>query len=235
MVDKIKLFCFPYAGGSSTVYARWRRYLNENIELCPVELPGRGSRMAERLKDSMEEIVNDAYSSIEKKLDCPFAFFGHSMGSIIAYELCLKLFNQKELKPVHAFFSGRRAPHLDRQEEIIHKLPDDVFKERIIALGGTPVEILEYPELLDIFLPILRADYKAVETYAFKHNDADLGCDISILNGKQDDITFFEIAEWNRHTSQNCKIHMFEGRHFYINECYADVIVIINHVLGKCK
>lgn len=233
-MDKIKLFCFPYAGGSSTAYARWQRLLSKNIELRAIELPGRGTRIEEQLKDSIEEMVDDAYSIIEKELDFPFAFFGHSMGCVIAYELCFRVFEQKGKKPVHAFFSGKKAPHLSEQEESLYNLPEEVFRSKIVNLGGTPVEILKYPELLDFFMPILRSDFKAIESYKFNHGNDDLGCDITILGGKQDNMTFFEISEWNRLTTRNCKIHMFNGGHFFINDNYVDIIRIINYVLtGK--
>lgn len=143
-MKKIKLYCFPHAGGSSASYNKWRLYLDKHIELVPVELAGRGRRIYDPLYASIEEAINDVYNSIKSDLGHhPYAFFGHSMGNMMAYELAYKIRQNHHPEPVHIFFSGRGAPDVpDEVENNYHLLPEEEFKNKIIELGGTPRNFL---------------------------------------------------------------------------------------------
>lgn len=232
----VKLFCFPYAGGSAVVYNSWADHLNESICLVPVELAGRGKRINEPYYASVKEAAEDIVRKIKHQLfDTPFGFFGHSMGGAIAYEVARTLKERRYPGPVHIFFSGRGVPHIKRQDRTpYHTLPDEEFREKILNLGGTPPEFFEHPELLEILLPMLRADFR-ISWLFIEHFDtiSPLDCDISILNGKEEDFLPEQIDGWSRHTKGKCHFHKFEGGHFFLNhpEQRKKILDLINTVL----
>ncbi|MDF2987327.1 MAG: oleoyl-(acyl-carrier-protein) hydrolase [Eubacterium sp.] len=233
-MNKIKLFCIPYAGGSAVTYSRWKNKLNRSIELQPVELSGRGSRLGQVLHHSMSSMVDDVYDVIKDRLNAqPYALFGYSMGSWIAFELAKKLEQHKHQKPVHIFFSAMEAPHIIKKDGLtIHELPDVQFKSEIAKLGGTSRQILENEELFNLFLPILRADYSVFETYKFIEGNNMLGCDISVLYGKHDTIPLQDIFEWKMYSNGKCKLYEFDNGHFFINDESEKIIDIVNSTLA---
>jgi surfactin synthase thioesterase subunit len=235
MMNKIKLFCFPFAGGSAAVFNKWRTLLDKNIEFNPIELAGRGRRIREPLYGSIDDAVADVFNIINTQIkNAPFAFYGHSMGTAIAFELTYKLREQNLPEPGHLFFSGRGAPHMpDDDKKKYHLMPDDEFKEEMIKLGGTAKEFFEHPELLEVFLPLLRNDLKINESYVYKEKPGKLNCSITILNGIRDeDVTSEEVAEWKIHTNRNCTFHNFPGDHFFINDESEKIVQIINNTLA---
>jgi medium-chain acyl-[acyl-carrier-protein] hydrolase len=228
---KTKLFCFPYAGGSSMVYTKWKKHLDNSIELKPIELAGRGKRFLQPFKYNMDDTVNDIYNIIKEEIDeSPYSLLGHSMGSLIVYELNKKIKEAGLKAPVHAFFSGSKPPHM-RDSKALYKLPDDEFKDEIFKMEGTPKELLENKELLEIFLPVLRADYTIVDTYKCNEECIKLNCDMSVLYGKKDDVTVDEIVAWKNYTNRDCKIYGFEGGHFFIHNNIENIVKIINNTL----
>jgi medium-chain acyl-[acyl-carrier-protein] hydrolase len=231
-MGKIRLFCLPHAGSSAVIYSKWKNYLDHSIELYPVELAGRGRRFQQPLYDSMEDAVADVYEQIRELIDLkPYAIFGHSMGSLIAYELYHKINQLHHHTPVHMFFSGRQAPHILNQDKIVYSLPDAEFRAEVLELGGTSREVFENEELMNIFLPILRADYKIVETYRYSAPQSLINCGISILHGLKDDMEIDEMKEWAIHTQKEHKLHLFDGGHFFIHEQVAQVVTIVNDTL----
>lgn len=232
-LEKIKLFCLPYAGGSSFVYQNWRKYLNENIELIPIELAGRGKRFREPLMKNIEDVVNDIYNIIAEDLeDATYAFYGHSMGTLLVYELCHKVLNNGHVPPLHAFFSGRLPPHL-RHNSVLHKMEDDELLDTIWNLGGTPKGFFQDPGLIDIYLPILRADCKVVETHEYKEKTSLFNFGISIINGEEDELTNSKLSEWSIHTTNSTDFYWLTGGHFFIHHHYKKVTEIINNTLSR--
>ncbi|NBI29786.1 thioesterase II family protein [Chengkuizengella marina] len=216
----MKLFCFPYAGGSSAIYNKWKRYFNnQSIEIVPIELAGRGTRMGEPLYDNLNEAVEDVYKWISKQIDStPYALFGHSMGSKIAYELYYKLINLNHNEPEMIFFSGSSAPHskkTDKQQ--VHLLPNDEFKREVLDLGGTSEEIFDNRQLAELFVPIIREDYKIVETYQYKEKQNKINCKTVVLYGLQDKYIDI-IKEWDELTDLPSTYHFINGGHFFIQE-----------------
>ncbi len=232
-MKKIKLFCLPYAGGSAACYHPWRQYINHSIELRPLELAGRGLRLGEPFHQSITEAVIDIYKFIQKDLDDgPYAIFGHSMGCMLAYELAYMIKNSGHPSPCQLFFSGKCPPGIKNSREPLYLLRDREFIEEVFKMGGTPKELLENRELLEIFLPILRADFKIVETYRHEAKDERLDSDLTVFWGKQEKgVTLGEIGMWRDYTHKNCQIHLFNGGHFFINEYAQDVVNIINSTL----
>jgi surfactin synthase thioesterase subunit len=233
---KIRLFCFPYAGGSSMVFNHWEEYLDSHITLFPVELAGRGKRINESLYDSVAEAADDVIRKIRPCLyDLPFAFFGHSMGGGIAYQVALKLRELNYPQPKHIFFSGRGAPHIKRLDvEPYYSLPDEEFKAKLLELGGTPKEFFEHPELLKIILPLVRTDLRISWLFTHQFGEIDpLDCDITVLTGEDDDINPEQLQGWLEHTHGTCNINSFEGGHFFINDPLQkeQIFKIINQTL----
>lgn len=229
----IKLYCLPYAGGSAMTYTRWKKNLNGMIQLCPIELAGRGKRFTEPYYNSLSEAVDDIYQLIKPELDSgPYAFYGHSMGSRLVYELVRKIEALPHPKPVHLFLSGGNPPHLKKNEKVYHTMPEEQFKTEIFNMGGTPREVFEHKELLEIFIPLLRADYKILETYEFQPDSMVFNCGITLFNGKADtEVSGVEIREWQRYTKIPCPIHEYEGGHFFIHDFMEDIVQIINDTL----
>ncbi|MCJ8173434.1 thioesterase II family protein [Clostridium botulinum] len=228
------LFCLPYAGGSEVIYYKWKRYLNSSIYLEPIELKGRGKRFNENFYANLEEAVEDIFENIKDKiLYDEYAIYGHSMGGLLAYELYYKIYNENVKMPKHIFFSGYRAPSIPRKEKQIYLLPYEEFIKEVIELGGTPQEVADNEELLQLFTPILRNDFKMLEKYLYKEKKDKIQCDISILNGKEDDITLEELLAWKNHGDKGFKVYNFEGDHFFINTNVEYITKIINTILAK--
>lgn len=230
----IKLFCFPFAGGAAAAFNPWKPLLADHIELRNVELAGRGRRIREPLYDSIPEAVDDVYNIIKEELDKgPYALYGHSMGSVITFELAYKIRENNLPEPIHIFFSGRGAPHMPTDDKKKHHLmPDDEFKREMITLGGMSDEFFKHPELLEVFLPLLRGDFKVHENYQYTEKPARLNCSITVLNGTEDEeVLPEEIEEWRKHTDHDCIIHNFPGDHFFINKEKEAIVNIINSTL----
>lgn len=229
-----KLFCFPYAGGSATVYNKWKEYLDPCIELIPVELAGRGRRIHENLYTDLPQAIEDVFKIIRNQIGQePYALFGHSLGGLISYELAIKIRNCKLPSPSHLFFSGKSAPGVkNKDEKIYHLMSDDLFKKEIIALGGTPPEFFEHPELLQLLLPMLKNDFKLAETETNNITTDPFDANITVFMGKQDEFTPEQCDAWKKHTLQVCSIHYFEGGHFFLHKEALQMANIINRNLN---
>jgi surfactin synthase thioesterase subunit len=227
-LPKIKLFCFPYAGGGSSVYREWE--FNDDIEVHAALLPGRETRITEPPICIMEYLISKLSNVMFEDLDTPFAFFGHSMGALIAYELAQEIHRLYGVSPIHLFVSGRSAPQLEKQEPI-HHLPRELFIERIKSLGGTPKEIFENQEVFEFFEPLLRGDFMLCDTYKFIHRER-LNCPLSIFGGYQDNMTSIESLEkWNKVTTGPVQLKMYHGDHFFIHSQKLKIQQYIYHRL----
>ncbi|MBS4536684.1 thioesterase [Clostridium sp. D2Q-14] len=226
------LFCLPYAGGSEAIYYKWKKYLDSSIELYPIELKGRGKRFDKGFYENLEEAVDDIFNNIKDKIDnTDYAIYGHSMGSLLAYELYYKIKKMGYLKPKHIFFSGYKAPSIIRTKENIYDLPDYDFIKKVMELGGTPEEVFNNKELLEVFLPVIRNDFKILENYNYKEREDKIECDVSILYGNQEAINLEDVLLWKNHVSSGFKIYNLEGNHFFINKNVKNISNIINSTL----
>ena len=226
------LFCLPYAGGSEMMYYKWRSYLEPSVKVYPIELKGRGKRYNQQFYENIDEAIEDIYNLIKDEIDkSDYAIYGHSMGSLLAYELYYKIEKMGNRNPKHIFFSGYGAPSIIKEREITYTLPDYDFMKKIIELGGTPEEIINNKELFDLFLPIIKSDIKILETYDYKERENKIACNISILNGDKDSLKFREIIEWQKHTCKESKIYTLNGNHFFINDNIKNIVSIIKYTL----
>ncbi len=233
-MEGIKLFCLPYAGGSATVYSKWRKYLDKDIKLCPIEMPGRSDRSTEPYYNSVEEAIDDITNIIMNELEeeSEYAIFGHSMGSIMAYELVCR-FKEKNLKPpMHVFFSGRYPPNIKKERTYKHLLPDAEFEQEARRFGGMPENLFRFEGLLKTAMKTLRADYKVIETYESEPAIHKLNFNISALAGTEDVLaTPVEMAEWANYTDKQCAFYYFDGGHFYLHNHMEKITQIINNTL----
>jgi len=232
-MDKVKLFCLPFAGGSSYSYARFPMHLSGNITLTPCELPGRGARMQEPPLVSMEAIVEDAAGQIMPHLEQGehYGFYGHSMGALTAWLVTEKLVKEGFHPPRHLYLSSRRAPVIPCKLENVHLLEKNRFLKRVIGFGGIPQEVLGETELIDLFLPILRADFQAIETHRYTRNGAQ-DIPVTVMIGTRDSVTREEAEAWQGLTAGNFCLLTFEGGHFFINDHVEDICRIISKGLA---
>ncbi|HEY1379547.1 MAG TPA: thioesterase domain-containing protein, partial [Gemmataceae bacterium] len=156
----VRLFCFPYAGGGASVFRGWADGLPSAVEVCPVQMPGRETRFREPAFTRLPLLIEALAESLYPHLDRPFAFFGHSLGALVAFELARRLRRDGSPEPQHLFVSGSGAPQArDHSGAVIHTRPADEFWQEVGRLNGTPAEVLTDGELRDLLLPTLRADF----------------------------------------------------------------------------
>lgn len=213
----LRLFCFPYAGGSSFIFRTWPDYLPSCVEVCAIELPGRGRQMKLPPFNQLEALVDAIASMIYSYLDKPFALFGHSMGGLVSFELARLLRKKFGIVPAHLFISARRAPQIPDLDAPIHNLPEPAFREELRHLNGTPPAVLENAELMELFLPVLRADFTVLETYIYT-SEPPLECPITVFGGLQDSrVDCDELQAWQEQTKADFNLHMFPGGHFFLH------------------
>lgn len=230
---KARLFCFSYAGAGASVYRLWPAGLPAELELCAVQLPGRETRLQERALTQLPEIVAALLVALRGEFDRPFAFFGHSMGAVVAAELARALQAGAGPIPEHLIVSGRRAPHLAETDPPIHTLPDAAFVAELNRrYGGIPQEVLQHQELLDLLLPCLRADLTALETFQPPAGPA-LSMPISAFGGSEDTrASRMQLDAWRQATHGAFRSRLFPGDHFFLNTRRADVLADLSITLA---
>jgi medium-chain acyl-[acyl-carrier-protein] hydrolase len=209
------------------IYQSWSTLLPPKMEVCPIQLPGRGKRLLENPYLRLAPLVEDVAEAISPYLDRPFAFFGHSMGAMIGFELARLLHRERKPGPSYLIFSGRRAPHLPRTEPLTYNLQESEFFEKLRELDGTPEEVFESAELMKLMLPILRADFEVVQTYQHEPGEP-LDCPFSVYGGLQDSYVQKEhLKAWSSHTASTFKLRMFPGNHFFIRTAQHQLLTSI--------
>ena len=227
----IRLFCLPFAGGSAAAYVRWRTVVDKRIAVVPVQLPGRGARIREEPLERMDDLADQLAAAIAPHAGRPYALFGHSMGAQLAFATARALRREGHPPPQALFLSGRRAPQCRGPRTPLHVLTDDELKSELRALGGTPAAVMEDDELLDLMLPVVRADLKAVETHTHRP-EPPLDCPIRMFGGTRDSIPREDLAAWAEHTAAGFELTMYPGGHFFINEHHPAMLRIIGEALS---
>lgn len=230
---RLRLFCFNYAGGNASAYRDWYQQLPDDVEVCSIQLPGRGSRFKENAYTNLNSLLSALESAISPYLDASYAFFGHSMGAQVAYELARKLRDNGQREPEYLFVSGRRAPQLPAKRKPIHGLPEDQFLEEIRRLNGTPEEALNNPELMELVSPILRADCQVIETWEHEPSEP-LAMPVLALGGAKDDnVAIDELEDWAKVTNNHFELQLFSGDHFYLHSATESLLNTITSVIDK--
>jgi medium-chain acyl-[acyl-carrier-protein] hydrolase len=213
----LRLMCLPYAGGGAGIYRAWAEQFSQTIEVWPLHLPGRERRITEEPIPSISELVAAIAEGIRPLLQGKFAFFGHSMGGLLSFELARYLRRQGLPGPQCVVISGLKAPHIPNRRKPTAHLPDADLIEELHKLNGTPPEVLVHPELIELLLPVVRADFQAIETYSFV-DDAPLSCPMFVYGGLSDpEASREDLEEWEQHTSNAFSLRLFPGDHFYLH------------------
>ncbi len=222
-----RLFCFSYAGGGPQVFRNWTQRLAPLAEVWMLQLPGRANRLKEPPYLSIEPLVEDLSHAFRDWLDKPFEFFGHSFGALVCFELAHRLADQYGIEPALLIVSGRTAPQIPDPDPPTYNLPDDMLIKELHRLNGTPREVLDHPELMELMLPIIRADFQAVQTYQFTRK-APLHCAITALGGLGDtEVSRPSLEAWGEHTDGPFAVRMLPGDHFFIHSAETTVIELV--------
>src|SRR5262245_10042220 len=227
----VRLICFPHAGGAATYYFPLSRSLAPAVDVVAVQYPGRQDRRFERAIDDLRELADLIAIQLRPWFDRPVALFGHSMGATVAYEVA-RLLERDGMTPLGLFASGRRAPSISRHESV-HLRDDSGIVRALRELSGTHSAVLGDAELLNVVLPAVRSDYKAVETYRHP-GGPELSCPICVLVGESDPMTSVaEARAWQAHTTASCRVEVFPGGHFYLEPQAQNVMTTIVREVGE--
>lgn len=225
-MEKINLFCLPFAGASRYSYHFYAKECPDMLNIVSVEIPGRGARFRETLLTSMNEIVEDVFAQVTPRLNAPYAIYGHSMGALMGYLLTRKILEAQLRPPLHLFVTGCAAPSAKSTEPIRHLLPKEAFLDELREMGGSPEEILANKELLDFFEPVLRADFQAIERYAYEETEP-FAMPITCINGSDERIPVEHAEAWRKETKGAFRFYQLPGHHFFINKHYQEVLRMI--------
>lgn len=222
----VRLFCFPYAGGGASIFRSWQKNLSDMVDVCPVQLPGRGLRIEEPSFTEMNDLIPAVGEAIASQFDKPFAFFGHSMGALIAFELTRHVRREYGLQPIHLFVSGRCSPQTLRRP-FNPFMSDSEFGEMLRCNNGIPEEALEDLELMELVLPIIRADFALCESYVYAP-ESPFSFPITAFGGLNDYGAPRDCIEsWREHTTGPFVVRMFPGDHFFLNALKFPLLEVI--------
>ena len=228
----VRLFCLPYAGGGAAVFRSWGAALGDTVEVCAVQPPGREARIGEPAYKRMGPLVAALAAAIEAHLDRPFAFYGHSMGALIAFELARHLRRTGRPQPVRLLLAAYRAPQLPNPNIKIYHLPDEVLKA-VLHTDGTPARILANDELMRAALPTLRADFELCDTYEYAPEEP-LACPLTVFGGAEDvRVSAADLQGWREHSAIACSIIRLPGGHFFVHSAQDQLLAeVARHLRG---
>ena len=224
----VRLFCLPFSGGGAQSFSGWAERLPSGIELCAIQLPGRETRMREAPFSDVHALIDAMSPALEPWLDKPVVLFGHSMGALFAYELARRLQQEHAHSPRCLIVSGRVAPHRSLPQSALNKLPQPEFISRLRQLGGTPYELLNNTELMELITPTLRADFALHEEYSHRVG-VRLQCDILAFGGTNDpQAGRAAINDWRDVTEGRFQLRMMPGDHFFIQSARSLFIRLLS-------
>lgn len=230
---RLRLYCLPYAGGSARVFQSWRNSLPADISLFGVEYPGHGCRISEPAIDRIDRLAGHLAGALAKVPRSPYALFGHSMGALAAFEISHQLAGRGALSPTLLVVSGHGAASLPATDRPVNASSDEEFLARLRELNATLPEVLETPDLLELMMPILRADFRAAETYV-PMTRPKLGIPIVAYGGLLDpDVSRDQLAAWADETTAGCTVRMFPGDHFFLRTAREQVVAALTRDLTQ--
>jgi medium-chain acyl-[acyl-carrier-protein] hydrolase len=229
----LRLFCFPYAGGNAQIFHSWCDSVPEEVEVIGVQYPGRGGRFSEPPIARCGEMVEALIPQIEPLLDRPFAFFGHSIGALISFELATHLSERCRRLQRHHFIAARRPPHLGRRHGTLHEMSDESLVKVLGVMGGTRPELLANRDLMAVFLPVLRADFALGETHSYQGSRL-LECSATVLCGYRDSgVLARDLHKWRDLIQGHVDFHGYDGGHFFIDTHKREVLSLIARKLRE--
>lgn len=230
---KIKLLCFPYAGGDQVIYRNWSSLFSKEIDIIPVVLAGRGKRYSELPISDWKELIDDMWILLRPYLDYPHIFFGHSFGGRIAYELAHRCQEEDIRNTNLLFISACRSPRYPQKKPYMYLMSDSNLLQAIKDMGGNQNSLLENKDIMQLMLPTLRADIKLAETW-INHHDQKLDVPIVAFYGENDPIESDKsLLDWQQFTTKNFAIEKLDGGHFFLHENEKNIILLINKYISK--
>lgn len=230
---KVRLVCFPYAGGGPGAFRGWPDLTLPTVEVWAAQPPGREARLGEPPHRSLAPVVEGLLAAFTPLLDRPYALFGHSMGALLAFELARGLRAAGAPLPICLFVSGAGAPHLPLRREAIHDKDEAGFAEGLRRMNGVPAGVMDDPALWGLFAPTLRADMTLCETYTMAPGEP-LDCPVSALGGLEDpDVLREDLDAWREHTRGPFQVRMLPGDHFFVDTRRAQVVEAVSRELWK--
>ncbi|PZT71077.1 thioesterase [Streptomyces sp. SW4] len=227
----LRLFCFPYAGGGASAFRGWGAHLPAGVEVTAVQPPGRETRVAEAPLRRLDTLVEALYEAVLPRLELPYAFFGHSMGALVAFELTRRLRRAGAPLPTRLLLGAFRAPQLPNPHIRIHHLPDEVLKT-VLRKEGTPARVLDDDELMRALLPTLRADLEVCDTYRYRE-EAALPVPLSVYGGHQDvRVGRGDLAAWRAQADGPFRLVMLPGSHFFLHSSHDLLLAELARDLG---
>ncbi|HEX8320285.1 thioesterase II family protein [Longimicrobium sp.] len=228
---RVRLFCFPYAGGGASIFNTWPRGLPAEVEVVGVQPPGREARIGETPIGNLHELADAIHRELTPLLDRPFVLFGHSNGGLMAFEVARRLRRAGGPMPELLVASGRPAPQVTDDEPPIHALPYDEFIAALRRYNGTPEEILANAEIMELLEPVLRADFSLGETYRYDP-EPPLDVPITAFGGERDDeVPRDHVEAWREQTTGAFHVQMFPGDHFFLNSDRDQVLAALSREL----
>lgn len=226
-----RLICLPHAGGAASFFRGWIDSLPDTVELVAIQYPGREERIDDEPVDTMSALVDSLVKAMPSLIDRPYLLFGHSMGAAVAHELCLALMQRSLRLPQRLVVSAREAP-MHHQSGHWHGATDAALCEELVRLGGTSSALLESDELRALMLPVIRCDYRLIETYLPPRSDAPLPLSISAFIGRGDgEVTARQASDWRLFATGEFELRAFDGGHFYLQNQKAVVVADLVRLL----
>lgn len=227
----LRLICLPHSGGSPALFQQWPDTLPPDVEMHAVQLPGRGLRFRESPYQRLQPLVQALAAALAPVLtDLPFAFFGHSLGALLAFELTHAL--GPELQPRALFASACHAPQLLPTGERLHTLPRHELIQALKRINGTPPELFADADILDLILPTLRADMAVYETYVYRERGP-LTCPIIACGGRDDTrVAPEQVEAWRQQAAGSFETHLFAGDHFYLHQAVPQLTQLVGRVVA---
>lgn len=229
--EPIQLLCFPFAGGGASAFRKWFNARPGMLGISAIQLPGRENRIVEPPRTHMRDIVPELTAEIAAHVHGPYAFFGHSLGARIAFEVIRALLAEGHPLPAHLFVSGSRPPEI-AEPRPLHQLQDDAFVRELRRFGGTPKAILESEELMALFLPLLRADFAVDETHTHQEGEP-LPVPITAFCGTDDhEASESEMRGWGRHSQFPLSLFSITGDHFFLHSASETLLRHVEETLA---
>jgi medium-chain acyl-[acyl-carrier-protein] hydrolase len=229
---RLRLFCLPFAGGSAAIYTPWSLALPTGVELCAVQLPGRERRLMEPAIKTLPELMAVLMPALRPLLDKPFALFGYSMGARIGLEVARTLHREGGPKPL-GFIAAAAPPPSHNERDPIHHLDDAGFIAKLRDYDGTPEEVLQHKELLELILPTLRADF-GLAWSEDGDNAKTLDIPLSVYAGKGDKHVGLDLMEhWRAESTADVRVRHFDGGHFFIRSHGPQVLAAVREDLTR--
>lgn len=228
-----RLFCFPFGGGGASVFHSWSDAMGEDVEVRALQLPGRETRFSEPRETDINKLIKDIVTALGAYQDKPFAIFGYSLGSLLAFEAYRELRRQNMKTPLRLFIAAMSAPQLPPPHPPISSLPDPEFVQKVEYYYQPGGEAWNNQELREFLLPLLKADIALYESYVYRE-EPPIDCPIDVIAGSDDRATPVESTRyWTQQTDSDVKFHAFEGGHFFLDDWLGEIQSLVSNVLNQ--